>query len=110
MNTHCLYPNCGAKIENPYHCAKYCDKHKAIARTEQRQKASKKQTEKLRQERVAPTLEANTDCPFWSKKSCGILSPPICRVKECGFYPPVAEARKARMRQIGAELHGISKK
>ena len=42
------------------------------------------------------------DCPFWptepGKKGCSLLKETICKTKECGFYPPVVDARKKKIK------------
>lgn len=117
----CTYPDC-TKEKKPYNSAKYCDEHSKLIRFESHKKAVKKYQKavseiKSKKERARPAprkmdtaREIHDDCPhFVSRKAktqierdsykCDILERLLCRECECGFYPPVAEARKRTIRE-----------
>ncbi|MEG1492305.1 MAG: hypothetical protein RR394_08630 [Oscillospiraceae bacterium] len=52
--------------------------------------------------------EAKFDCPEFKEGACKILSELLCTRGECGFYPPVAEARKAKIREERALEQGFA--
>jgi hypothetical protein len=98
--------DCSAEIETGLLCPK-CkslanlrnkEKKRIRERNRKREAAALKGT-KSNAGRHLVDFEPNTACPYWGKKSCSILTPAICREKECGFYPPVAEKRKAAIRE-----------
>jgi hypothetical protein len=96
--------DCNTEISSNYIL---CGKCKEIALKKSKEKKRIREREKARQHyqrsktynTIKPTREPDMDCPWWGIKSCELFKPPICKTKECGFYPPVEAERKRKLRE-----------
>ena len=96
--------DCSADVEPGKQLCPKCKSNADFAsaekkRTRERERSRKTYQSKRTYVTKPPTREPHTDCPYWKTRSCAILELAICRTKECGFYPPVAEERKRKLRK-----------
>jgi predicted nucleotidyltransferase len=97
MNTTCQYPNCGIPITQR---EKYCAEHKKIVKLKLNREAQKRLYKKNARPHVPKPKKQEPvrkqkcfKCPYSPGVECKHQA-----CEHCGFYPPVAEARKHKLR------------